>query len=488
MVFQQGAPLVLWGFAPANAAVRVTFANLTGGGAADATGFWRVTLPPLGASGPHTVQVLVVGSPATNATLTDVHVGTVLFCSGQSNTSGATTPLSFCFNSTASEAEAASFPLVRLFTVGEQEQSGDLPPLQQLGFTPYIPWSPAPAAAPKFSCMCWMTAKALAQALGPAHAIGVIEAAWSGTCIQGWLPAAALASCGANPPPSQGGRGNSSLYNQLVAPFTAGGAGGMTVAGILWGQGESNAIFFRPGYYACGLGALLSSWRSAFQNPTAWLGVMQLAPWSGFSTTPEAASTVREEQALVVLADAHATLATEIDLGDATSPLSDIHNRPKQALGARLAAGALLHLFSQGALEDSQGPSYSSAVNGGGPANTLSATITLAPLAAYAAPGSLLLDYNRSSWPGVLPSSQCPGAAGFDCAGFEVQDAAGVWHAATATLSADASALVLVGVGAPGGPVNATRYGQGVWPLASLFAARGAGLPAYPWAARAVLA
>ena len=312
------------------------------------------------------------------------------------------------------------------------------------------------------------------------------QAAWSGTCIQGWLPGAALASCGANPPPSQGGRGNSTLYNQLVAPFTAGGAGGFTVAGFLWGQGESNAIYFREGYYACGLGALLASWRAACNSPAAWWGVMQLAPWSGFSTSTLAASTVREEQAGVVFADSRATLATEVDLGDPASPLSDIHNRPKQAVGARLAAGALLHLFARGALEDSQGPAYARAASGGGPAGSLSATVFFAPAAAFAAPGSLLLA-NRSSWPGVVPAGQCPAASGYDCAGFEIQDAAGGWHAAAASLNGDASAVVLTAAApAAGGRANATRYGQGVWPLASLFAAQGAALPAYPWAARAV--
>lgn len=57
---------------------------------------------------------------------------------------------------------------------------------------------------------------------------------------------------------------------------------------------------------------------------------MQLAPWSGYSTTPEAATAVRGAEAAVVLADAHATLGTAVDLGDADAPKTDIHNRPKQ--------------------------------------------------------------------------------------------------------------------------------------------------------------
>jgi len=480
MVFQHDAPIVLWGFVTPGTVVRVSFGNATGSGTGDATGFWRASLPSFGVSGPYTAQAVVDGSPNTNATLVDIYVGSVFICSGQSNTSGATTPLAFVFNSTPSAEEANSFPQLRVFTVGEQAVSGWQPPQQQLGFSPYIPWSVSnQSVALKFSGMCWMAAKVLVRELGPSHAIGFIESAWSGTCIQGWLPAAALESCGSNPPRSQGWQSNSTLFNQMVAPF----AQGWSAAGFMWGQGESNAIYFREGYYKCGLTALMSSWRAAFNNPAAHWGVMQLAPWSGFSTSSQAASTVREEQSLVVAADPHATLATEIDLGDVASPLSDIHNRPKQALGARLAAGALLDIFGIGALENSQGPAYSHAVSGGGPAGSLRTTVFFSP-PLFSMTGSLILG-NISSWPGVLPAGVCPGS-NFDCAGFEVQDAGGVWHAAQASLNADRSALVLV---APSGveSVVATRYGQGVWPLASLFASESiGGLPAYPWAARTV--
>lgn len=39
--------------------------------------------------------------------------------------------------------------------------------------------------------------------------------------------------------------------------------------------GESNAIYFKSGYYECALAALLASWRAAFNSPAAWFGVMQ---------------------------------------------------------------------------------------------------------------------------------------------------------------------------------------------------------------------
>lgn len=91
-----------------------------------------------------------------------------------------------------------------------------------------------------------------------------------------------------------------------------------------------------------------------------------------------------------------------------------------QALGARLAAGALLDLWGLGDRAASRGPVYASAVRGGGMAGTMSATVSFAP--PFDAPGSLALA-NESSWPGVIPASQCPGVApSYDCAGFELQE------------------------------------------------------------------
>jgi len=246
-------------------------------------------------------------------------------------------------------------------------------------------------------------------------------------------------------------------------------------------QGESNAIYYQPDYYACALTALFSSWRAAFSNARAWFGVVQIAPWSGFGTLAFQAAGVRAEELLATRADAHATLATAVDLGDISPPMGSIHPRPKQQLGQRLAAGALLDLFGIGSAEDSEGPVFASARSGGGAAGALSATVTF--LAPFDAPGSLTIA-NVSAWPGLAPSSECPDDASAVCAGFELQDGAGTWHIAAASLNADASALVLEAAGAPAGAtLNATSNGFAVWPQVSVFGTLGAKLPAYPWRA-----
>jgi hypothetical protein len=241
MVFQHSAPIAVWGFVATGATVTVTM--MPGGakayGTGDAQGMWRAELPAIATpGGPYTVTASYSGGQAV---LGDVEIGTVLICSGQSNLSGATTPLTYVFNGTASATEADAFPFVRLFTVGEQATQGLLPPQQQLGYAPRLPWSRANATtAAGFSGVCWIAVKEIARALGPAMPLGVIETAWSGTCIQGWLPADALASCGPVPP-AQGWQTNSTLYNQIVAPFA-----GMTVAGVICEPSAIAHAQFRP--------------------------------------------------------------------------------------------------------------------------------------------------------------------------------------------------------------------------------------------------
>ena len=232
MVFQSDAPIEVWGFAPPNAVITVSLRGVNNATAVSSpAGAWRVTLASEAAGGPFPLDVSSSAGESSN--FVDVYVGTVMMCSGQSNLSGDTTPVSYVFNATETIAEAADFPFVRVFKVGELGTPGAAPPpLAQLAFPPKIPWSVAsPASVSSFSATCWMTAKVLAQTLGPTHPIGLIESAWSGTCIQAWLSADALPLCGTPPPAQPPMNANSTLFNQMIAPFD-----GFAVSGIIWYQ------------------------------------------------------------------------------------------------------------------------------------------------------------------------------------------------------------------------------------------------------------
>jgi hypothetical protein len=506
MVLQAGAPIEVWGFAPPNAVVTVSLRGVNNATAVSSPGgTWRVTLGAEAAGGPFSLSASSSDGEATN--FVDVFVGTVILCSGQSNLSGDTTPVSYAFNATETIAEAASFPFVRVFKVGELGTPGAVPPLAQLAFPPKIPWSvAAPASVASFSATCWMAAKELARTLGPAQPLGLIESAWSGTCVQAWISADALPACGAPPPAQPPMNANSTLFNQMIAPF-----GGFAVAGVIWyqvrvarrshrpharafltphlplhplsrGKGESNAIFDNPAQddYSCALPLLISSWRSFFRSPDGWFGIVQLAPWAGSAGRNNITAQTRDDERAIADADTRVTIATAADLGDAAAPKTSIHPRPKQEVGRRLARGALLHLFGIGSETDSMGPRYAGAAAGGGPAGALSATISFR--APFDSAGALALRA-FAPWPGVANASECPPSVDAAlCAGFALEDAVtGAWYAADAALSADESALVLVAPTAPAGAtLGGTSSGWGLWPLTSLYGVAG-GMPAYPW-------
>ena len=80
MVLQREMPVRVWGTADAGEKVHVVFADAYVNAEADGTGKWMVELPPMPAS--KVGRTLAVN----NIRISDVLVGEVWMCSGQSNT------------------------------------------------------------------------------------------------------------------------------------------------------------------------------------------------------------------------------------------------------------------------------------------------------------------------------------------------------------------------------------------------------------------
>jgi sialate O-acetylesterase len=111
MVLQQSVKLPVWGKADAGEKVTVTIGNRTGSATADTSGKWRVDLEPL-ADSREPLTMTVAGK--NTLTFSDVLVGDVWVCSGQSNMEfGMSTE-----SHVAEEAPKAANPLIRLFIVG----------------------------------------------------------------------------------------------------------------------------------------------------------------------------------------------------------------------------------------------------------------------------------------------------------------------------------------------------------------------------------
>lgn len=78
MVLQRGKPITIWGKADAHERVALSLGRYTGTVVADAAGRWSAVLPVMRAGGPYVMHV-------GDKTISDVLVGDVWLCSGQSN-------------------------------------------------------------------------------------------------------------------------------------------------------------------------------------------------------------------------------------------------------------------------------------------------------------------------------------------------------------------------------------------------------------------
>ena len=144
--------------------------------------------------------------------------------------------------------------------------------------------------------------------------------------------------------------GAGTLYNGMIAPL-----GAIGLKGVAWYQGESDVDM--PGY-AERLAAMMAEWREQFRASDLPFVVVQLAAYGKPTTMPSESgwAQMRNTQYRAVAADAHAALATAVDIGD---PF-DIHPGEKQELGRRLARS--MRALAYGETHSASGPQALKAV------------------------------------------------------------------------------------------------------------------------------
>jgi sialate O-acetylesterase len=179
MVLQRDKPLPVWGWADPGEVVTVSFAGRSYRATADAAGAWRVTMKPCKAGGPHELKVAV---PAHTIVRTDILVGEVWVCSGQSNMEMS---VGGALNGQA-EIAAATDAQIRLFTVARK--IADTPQEDVLG-----KWAVcSPKTVGGFSAAAYFFARELRRNLGVP--VGLIQSCWSGTPAESWTSPAMLKS------------------------------------------------------------------------------------------------------------------------------------------------------------------------------------------------------------------------------------------------------------------------------------------------------
>lgn len=178
-VLQRGQPIRVFGRAGAGEDVKLSFAGKRAKARADADGRWSATLPAMKAGGPYTLSA---SAGQTTQNVSDVLVGDVWLCSGQSNMELQV------WRSLDARAEiaGASSDTIRLLTV---PQDGAVTP--QETFQRPVAWQKVNSDSIRdFSAACYYYARELKKTVDVP--MGLINAAWGGSRIQAWTSGEAL--------------------------------------------------------------------------------------------------------------------------------------------------------------------------------------------------------------------------------------------------------------------------------------------------------
>ncbi len=388
MVLQRDVPIPVWGWADEGEAIAVTLGGQTRSTTANSVGRWRVTFDKLSA-GDDQITLTVRGK--NSVTLSDILVGEVWLCSGQSN-------MAMTVNRARdfeAEKKTADHPRLRMFTV--KSGPATQPQSDCLGA-----WEACTSeTVGGFSATGYFFGRELLQTLDVP--VGLINSSVGGTGIEAWTsldaqeaepeltrlfdewndrvktydPATATARFekqmatwaeaarkakveGKVPPrrpiapvdPRLDRNHPANLFNGKIAPLIP-----FALRGAIWYQGEHNARTVESALlYRQQLPLLIEDWRDRWDQgdfPFAWV---QLPNFKQATAEPQAVSewaTMRESMSSS-LSIPHTGMAVTIDVGEA----NDIHPKNKQDVGKRLAAWALADVYKQNS--PASGPVYES--------------------------------------------------------------------------------------------------------------------------------
>jgi sialate O-acetylesterase len=177
-VLQRQKPIPVWGWAKPKETVRVSFANQIQKTVADTAGKWQVQFAAMEAGGPYT---LTINATSGTATRSDILLGDVWLCSGQSNMEWTVKQA----NNFVEESKNADFPQIRHFGVAHEVA---LLPVTNL---PSGEWKLCtPKNAADFTAIGFFFAREIFQKT--AVPIGILHSSWGGSQIEGWISKEAM--------------------------------------------------------------------------------------------------------------------------------------------------------------------------------------------------------------------------------------------------------------------------------------------------------
>ncbi len=352
MILQRRQPNRVWGKASPGEKVVVSIGDQSHAATAGADGAWQVTLAPLETGEP---RKLVAKGQASEVSISDVLVGEVWICAGQSNMEFS---LSGAYDSDL-ETAAANRPEIRTINF---PNVGSQTPIWSHQNARWIVCTPQSVRA--FTAVGYFFARQIHESLGVP--VGLVNNSWAGSRAEAWVPRnyfdgkenllpivarydafakelAELEAKGQLSPDEQrharqlrtdvnGDDRPANAYNGIVASHT-----GYGIRGALWYQGEGNTP--RAYQYRELFPLVIESWRKEWGQgdfPFYWV---QLPNYQAEKPAPSDSewAELREAQTLTLAKLPNTGEAVTIDLGDG----ANLHPPNKRDVGLRLARWAL---------------------------------------------------------------------------------------------------------------------------------------------------
>ncbi|MCG2616535.1 sialate O-acetylesterase [Terrimonas sp. NA20] len=327
MILQRKSTPPIWGKSVRNAkiSIKTSWNNKTYTATASDKGTWKVNVETAEAGGPYTITIK---SGSETRTLSNVLLGEVWLCSGQSNME---MPVRGAMNQPVLNANEiyleADNPLIRIYKM--ERIAAGTPQDSCTGV-----WRESSAEVVKyFSTIGYLYAQLLQKKLNVP--VGIIGSYWGGSAIQPWMTPESLADFGIKVPADLSKmtvprRAAASLYHGMIAPLE-----GYGIRGFLWYQGESNVE--EPALYKRLLPALVKSWRSKWNNPELPFYYVQIAPYEYNGADSLRSAFLREAQLKALDSISNSGMAIALDAGEKTC----IHPADKAIVARRLAYIAL---------------------------------------------------------------------------------------------------------------------------------------------------
>ena len=358
MVLQRNKPVVIWGKEKPGATVTVSFDTQKKSTVTDENGVWKIWLKPLQVS---TINNELTISASTTLVFTNVLVGDVWLCSGQSNMEYPLDRLSKKFKAGNKGVDEGlvemenknRLPIIRYLYVER-----NLKKQPELPSTGWINGSDSSVRL--VTAIGYFFAKEIAEKTG--IPIGIISSSWGGTRIEPWIPdwaykqSPVFKDSAQTPDFKIDGVHPGQMFNAMIKPMLP-----LAIKGILWYQGESDLTIHDQATYPAKFSLLANTWRGLFNDKKIPLYYVQIAP---HLYTKRKDALQHTAKALPEFWEAQTSCLSIKNTGmvvttDLVPDLSDIHPPYKWIVAHRLVNLAMAKIYGEKQTEFS-GPKYAS--------------------------------------------------------------------------------------------------------------------------------